>query len=195
MGEFHKNENSFLFADVSIFYTYGLGRPMSSRHISQSTRILQGMRQHCVAFCGEIPTSRWGKGPEAMSTAIANCNSAHDQAGRSDTCGCKNCTTETYSDVPGILSIFNCKYCPTNSNTGCNTYFFFNFDIARDVITVRLIFVNIYHLIHTHCHTHIQRHTHTCAHIWSAHKRNGNNQSQEPVSEGRKKGFLLETKA
>jgi len=37
---------------------------------------------------------------------------------------------------------------------------------------------------------HIQRHTHTSTHVLSAHKRNGNNQAQEPGWEGRKKGFV-----
>jgi len=36
---------------------------------------------------------------------------------------------------------------------------------------------------------HIQRHTHTSTNVQSAHKRNGNNQAQEP-GEGRKKGFV-----
>ena len=37
---------------------------------------------------------------------------------------------------------------------------------------------------------HIQRHTHTSTHVQSAHKRNGENQAQEPGWEGRKKGFV-----
>ena len=37
---------------------------------------------------------------------------------------------------------------------------------------------------------HIQRHTHTSTHVQSAHKRNGDNQAQEPGWERRKKGFL-----
>jgi len=37
---------------------------------------------------------------------------------------------------------------------------------------------------------HIQRHTHTSTHIQSAHKRNSDNQAQEPGLEGRKKGFV-----
>ena len=36
----------------------------------------------------------------------------------------------------------------------------------------------------------IQRHTHTSTHVQSAHKRNGDNQAQEPGREGRKKGFV-----
>jgi len=37
---------------------------------------------------------------------------------------------------------------------------------------------------------HVQRHTHTSTHVQSAHKRNGDNQAQEPCWEGRKKGFV-----
>ena len=37
---------------------------------------------------------------------------------------------------------------------------------------------------------HIQKHTHTCTHVQSAHKRNGDNQAQEPGWEGREKGFV-----
>ena len=37
---------------------------------------------------------------------------------------------------------------------------------------------------------HIQRHTHTSTHVLSAHKRNGDNQAQEPGLERRKKGFV-----
>ena len=40
-----------------------------------------------------------------------------------------------------------------------------------------------------HFHMHIQRHTHTSTHVQSAHKRNGDNQAQEPGWEGRTKGF------
>ena len=37
---------------------------------------------------------------------------------------------------------------------------------------------------------HIQRHTHTSTFAQSAHKRNGDNQAQEPGSERWKKGFV-----
>ena len=37
---------------------------------------------------------------------------------------------------------------------------------------------------------HIQRHTHTSTHVQSAHKRNSDNQAQEPGWEGRKKIFV-----
>jgi len=37
---------------------------------------------------------------------------------------------------------------------------------------------------------HIQRHTHTSTHVQSAHKRNSDNQAQEPGWEGRKKGSV-----
>ena len=37
---------------------------------------------------------------------------------------------------------------------------------------------------------HIQRHTHTSTHVQSAHKRNCDNQAQEPGWEGRRKGFV-----
>jgi len=37
---------------------------------------------------------------------------------------------------------------------------------------------------------HIQRHTHTSTHVQSAHKRNADNQAQEPGWGGRKKGFV-----
>ena len=39
---------------------------------------------------------------------------------------------------------------------------------------------------------HIQRHTHTSTYVQSAHKRNGDNQAQEPVERGGRKA-LLET--
>ena len=39
----------------------------------------------------------------------------------------------------------------------------------------------------THFHMHIQRHTHTSTHVQPAHKRDGDNQAQEPGWEGRKK--------
>jgi len=66
-----------------------------------------------------------------------------------------------------------------------NIYFCFYLNIARDVVTVLLIFVNIYHFNYTLMHIH--RHTHTSTHVWSAHKGNGNNQAQEPGWEGRGK--------
>jgi len=37
---------------------------------------------------------------------------------------------------------------------------------------------------------HIQRHMHTSPLVQSAHKRNGDNQAQEPGSEGREKGLV-----
>jgi len=37
---------------------------------------------------------------------------------------------------------------------------------------------------------HIQRHTHTSTHVQPAHKRNGDNQAQEPRLERRKRGFV-----
>ena len=37
---------------------------------------------------------------------------------------------------------------------------------------------------------HIQRHTHTSTHVQPAHKRNDDNQEQEPGCEGQKKGFV-----
>jgi len=37
---------------------------------------------------------------------------------------------------------------------------------------------------------HIQTHTHTSTHVQSAHKRNGDNQAQEPGLEGQKTGFV-----
>ena len=37
---------------------------------------------------------------------------------------------------------------------------------------------------------HIQRHRHTSTHVQSAHKRNGDNQAQEPGWEGRNKEFV-----
>jgi len=43
----------------------------------------------------------------------------------------------------------------------------------------------------THFHTHIQRQTHTSTHVWLEHKRNSDNQAQEPGWEGqRRKGFV-----
>ena len=51
----------------------------------------------------------------------------------------------------------------------------------RDVVTVLLIFAK-YLSGYLHIfHMHIQRHTHTSTHVQSAHKRNGDNQAQEPV--------------
>ena len=37
---------------------------------------------------------------------------------------------------------------------------------------------------------HIQRHTHTSTHVQSAHKRNGDNEAQEPGGEKRKKDLV-----
>jgi len=39
-----------------------------------------------------------------------------------------------------------------------------NINTARDVVTVCLYLINIYHFA-THCHMHIQRHTHTSTHV------------------------------
>ena len=52
-----------------------------------------------------------------------------------------------------------------------------------------LYLLNIYHLTYTF-HMHIQRHTHTSTYVQSAHKRNCDNQAQEPGWEGRKRGFV-----
>jgi len=45
-----------------------------------------------------------------------------------------------------------------------NIYFYFHFHIARDVVTVLLILVDIYQLNRTFSHTHIEArtHKHTC---------------------------------
>ena len=45
-----------------------------------------------------------------------------------------------------------------------------------------LYLLKIYHRVTlpTHFHMHIQRHAHTSTHVQSAHKRNGDNQAQEP---------------
>ena len=45
-----------------------------------------------------------------------------------------------------------------------NIYFCFYFNTARDVVTVLLIFVNIYHFSYTFLHAHTEAHTqkHTC---------------------------------
>jgi len=56
---------------------------------------------------------------------------------------------------------------------------YFCFKTARDVVTVLLIFA-IFITLPTHFHMHTQRHTHTSTHVLSAHKRNGDNQAQEP---------------
>ena len=48
----------------------------------------------------------------------------------------------------------------------------------------------IYITLPTHFHMHIQRHTHTSTHVQSAHKRNGDNQAQEPGWEGQTIGFV-----
>ena len=59
----------------------------------------------------------------------------------------------------------------------------------RDVVMVLFIFAK-YITLPTHFHMHIQRHTHTSTHVQSAHKKNGDNQAQEPGWDGRKKGFV-----
>jgi len=41
---------------------------------------------------------------------------------------------------------------------------------------------------------HTQGHTHKSTHVQSAHKRNGDNQAQEPGWEGQKTGAFSETK-
>ena len=57
----------------------------------------------------------------------------------------------------------------------------------RNIIDKEIMLIRI--TLHTHFHTHIQRHTHTSTHVCSAHKRNSDNQAQEPGLKGRKKGF------
>ena len=53
-----------------------------------------------------------------------------------------------------------------------------------------LYLLNIYHFTYTFSHAHTEAHTHTSTHVQSAHKRNGDNQAQEPGWEGWKKSFL-----
>jgi len=56
-----------------------------------------------------------------------------------------------------------------------------------------LYVLNIYHFTYTFSHAHTEAHTHkhTCTiTALSAHKRNGDNQAQEPGGEGRKKDFV-----
>jgi len=60
---------------------------------------------------------------------------------------------------------------------------------ARDVITVLLIFAK-YLSLYLHIFTCTYRGTHTQAHMYNQHKRNGDNQAQEPGWEGRKKGVV-----
>jgi len=56
----------------------------------------------------------------------------------------------------------------------------FYVDTARDVVTVLLIFAKYFITLPTHFHMHIQRHTYAGTHVQSAHKRNDDNQAQEP---------------
>jgi len=66
------------------------------------------------------------------------------------------------------------------------------FIIARDVVTGLLVFINIYHFYFTLRLW--QRHTHTSTHVWSAHKRNSDNQAQEPGCERAKGRFSVRDK-
>jgi len=68
-----------------------------------------------------------------------------------------------------------------------NIYLCFYFVIARDIVTVLLILVNIHQSTYTFSHAHTE-HTRTSTHVWSAHKRKGNNQAQEPGWEGWNRG-------
>jgi len=51
-----------------------------------------------------------------------------------------------------------------------NIYFCFFFNIARDVFSVLLIFVHIYHLKHTFSHAHVEAHIHKRTCMISAHE-------------------------
>jgi len=66
----------------------------------------------------------------------------------------------------------------------------FYINTARDVVTVLLIFAKFYHFTYTISHTHTEAHTHTSTHVQSSHKRNGDNQAQEPGWERREKEFV-----
>jgi len=53
--------------------------------------------------------------------------------------------------------------CPTPPQDGVvtmNIYVSFHVNTARDVVTVLLVFVNIYHFIYTFSHAHTEAHTH-----------------------------------
>ena len=65
----------------------------------------------------------------------------------------------------------------------------FYVNTARDVVTVLLTFAK-YLSLYLHIFTCTHKGTHTSTQVQSAHKRNGNNQAQEPGWEGRKKGFV-----
>ena len=54
------------------------------------------------------------------------------------------------------------------------------------------LYVLIFITLLTHFHTHIQRHTHAGTYLWSAQKRNGDNQAQSPVCERQKKAFVTD---
>jgi hypothetical protein len=54
-----------------------------------------------------------------------------------------------------------------------NIYFYFYFNITRDVVTVLLIFVDIYHLNHKFAHAHIEAHTHKRTCVISAQEEQG----------------------
>jgi len=62
---------------------------------------------------------------------------------------------------------------------------------ARDVVTILLVYIANIHLFnYTFSHAQMQtlsKHTSTLE--WSAHKKNGKNQAQEPGWEGWKEGF------
>jgi len=79
-------------------------------------------------------------------------------------------------------------------NVTMNIYLYFYFDIALGIVTVWLIFVDIYQFNHTFLHTHIEAHT---------HKHNCMISAQETLREpgtgawfgGAEEWVLLETKA
>jgi len=75
-----------------------------------------------------------------------------------------------------------------------NIYFCFYFNIARDVVTVLQIFVDIYHIEYIFSHAHIEAHTHkhTCMISTKEERRQPDTGA---CLGGVKERFLLETKA
>ena len=88
------------------------------------------------------------------------------------------------------LLYFTCSYCILSRVSKLGTWLLvlrhyehlFLFSMLILHVTLSRFYLNLLNIftLPTHFHMHIQRHTHTSTHVQSAHKRDGNNQAQEP---------------
>ena len=92
-----------------------------------------------------------------------------------------------------LFVLYSVKYLKTFHFAACFMSLWTSISVSTLILHVTSSRFCLYLLILitliTHFHTHIQRHTHTSTHVWSAHKGNGDNQAQEPSWKGREKGF------